>query len=1242
MTPLRDRLFSWIVDVRPKERATIFLMFAYSFLAMTSYNIIKPATRSSFIVDLGAENLPFVMLAAGLLMGVVMHLYSRLVNLVPTRWVIPATQAAVIAVSVAFWFLLRTGQAWVSAAFFFWGLLLGIFLISQFWTLANDLFDARQAKRLFGFIGGGASLGGMTGAATTALTAGRFGTDNLVLVSTAPLVVCFVVSWYVSGHAKVTSALGAGPSASEFQGREALSLLRRSKHLRLIAGVIGFAAMSAVTLDQQLSMAAEVHVVEEDAITSFLAQVTVYISLLGFIIQVGLTSRVHRRLGIGFALMVLPVSLGATAVVMLLFPVLWAPAMARVLNSSLRYTLDKTSREILFLPLSPDLKHSAKPFVDVAVDRFMGKGLGSVVLLVLLKLFNLTWYQLSYVSLTLMVLWIVLARRARHEYLTVFRQHLHARRFASEQMSVPQVDLNTIDLLVEELGQPEEEPVLHAIEMLESLDRTQYVTPLLLQHHSPRVRARVLEVLAQGSPKLARRWESTVEHLLRDENPDVRTAAVEALATVREAEVAEVMRPYLSDRDPRVVAAAAIALGKSQQPSDVEMARSAIEQLAAREPAVRRTAFKEIARAAARIPGPHSHAHLARLLHDPDWEVALATVNHTPVAHDPERTLVPALVQLLPDRRLRPAARRALARYGEGVVQMLGRSLRDRAEERRVRWQLASTLPLIPCQESVRTLMETLGDPDAMLRYRTALALGKLRRGYEGLRFERDLVEESVIETSNRCVERLDQFGLVNQGHLPSSTLLVRAVLEDVGRTQEHLFELLSLLYPWREIRAARWAIETGDQAHRASAVEYLDNVLSRRLRHYAMAVLDRLPIDGPLAPASPSPVADAEEMRETLSNLILDDHAVIAACAIEFVHDRQLSGLGDVLERVRGEGTRDPLVVELAARVLDSLATTERVTVPENTDSTLEVVRHLSTLAVLRFVPIEELFRLADQLEHVRYRAGQRVFEEGDRAERIEFVVEGEIVVQERGIEVSRVGPGGLIGLEEVLTSRPMRGTAETPSSAVCLSGRHERLLALLADHAAVTEGLFRHYLGLDSSATQPIMRGAMPTLDTLFPAFSKGDQPLSLAQKALLLEQTAIFSHAEPEALMALANVVSEVPLREGATLFGSSDAPSIHILLSGELSVDIADQSDPAVAVRGDELGVVPTLTGRPMGTTARVIREGLALRIQRDDLFEFLGDHVNLLQAVFSVVLPDDRRGVGDQQHTAPAEPTIAST
>ncbi len=138
-----------------------------------------------------------------------------------------------------------------------------------------------------------------------------------------------------------------------------------------------------------------------DSITVFLADVQLWTSIIGFVIQVWLTSKIHRYLGIGFALMILPVSLGTSAVIMLLNGALWAPGLARVLDQSLRYTVDKTTREILFLPLPADIKLKAKSFVDVTVDRG-AKAAGALLLLVLVKPWglHLTWQQLSYASLT--------------------------------------------------------------------------------------------------------------------------------------------------------------------------------------------------------------------------------------------------------------------------------------------------------------------------------------------------------------------------------------------------------------------------------------------------------------------------------------------------------------------------------------------------------------------------------------------------------------------------------------------------------------------------------------------------------------------------------------------------------------------------------------------------------------------------------------------------------------------------
>jgi hypothetical protein len=54
-------------------------------------------------------------------------------------------------------------------------------------------------------------------------------------------------------------------------------------------------------------------------------------------------------------------------------------------------------------------------------------------------------------------------------------------------------------------------------------------------------------------------------------------------------------------------------------------------------------------------------------------------------------------------------------------------------------------------------------------------------------------------------------------------------------------------------------------------------------------------------------------------------------------------------------------------------------------------------------------------------------------------------------------------------------------------------------------------------------------------------------------------------------------------------------------------------------GCTIGLSETLAGVPLGRRATVTRAGQALRIDRDELFDVLTDHVDLLQGLFSGVL-----------------------
>ncbi len=915
------RFLSPVVNFREGEAVTGILMFVYSFLVMTAYNNIKPSAASKFIEDVGADNVPYVFLLAGLTMGFIMNYYSRAVGKVPKLWVLPGTQIVIIALLVGFWFLFKLDQPWVSAAFFFFGrLLLGIFLISQFWTLANDIYDPRQAKRVFGFIGGGSSLGGMTGSGLTALLVKRVGTENLILFSAAILALCFFLILEIQKRTRSREdARFTSREEQHLGGGEAIAMLRSSRHLKLIALVIGFSALGAATLEQQLYMASAAEVVGKDSITSFLAQITFYISIIGLVIQVYFTSRIYSLLGIGFAMAVLPVSLGATAIVILLNKALWAASVARVSDSALRYSLDKTTRETLFLPLPAELKLKAKGFVDVVADRFIGKGLGSVVLLVAIKLLGFTWWQLSFLSLVYCGMWLVLTRKAKKEYMAVFRRSIETMELTPERLTIEAGDAATVETLVEELGSEDEQRVLRSIELLETLEKRNLVTPLLLHHQSARVRARVLAAARDVGPELFSRWLPAVEKSLGDEDPDVRATAVEALASLKNGETRDLMRPYLQDTDPRIAATAAVALAATSDERDRQEAQRVLERLAGDGREAMAPARREAARAIARTTDPRFRQLLLPLMHDADVTVAREAIKSARQLGDADLVFVPTLISLTRDRRLKNAAREALASYGEEVVPALAYFLQDEEEDPWVRRHIPGTLARIASPASVDALVVCLVSDDGFLRYKAVLALERLRKDRPATVVPEEPVAKLLRQEATRYFRYLGlSYNLVDQGGLARDTLVAQAISEKLSRSFDRIFRLLGLIYDRNDVRAARFAIERGDVRSRASAIEFLDNTLSGPLRKMVVPIIDEMPLSERVRKGNVLVKTRVRGVEETLSQLIYDDDPVVAATAIDVVRERNMWSLTSDLEQVlQFREVRDFAVFESASYAL-------------------------------------------------------------------------------------------------------------------------------------------------------------------------------------------------------------------------------------------------------------------------------------------------------------------------------------
>jgi ATP/ADP translocase/HEAT repeat protein/CRP-like cAMP-binding protein len=1200
---ISSRILGRLGQIQAGEAVTAFLMLAYSFLAMASYNIIKPITRSKFIKDVGAEDIPYMVIAAAALIGIIMLGYSWLVAHLPRRWSLPIVQLGIVGLLATFGLLFRTDAKVVSVLFYLAGLILGILLISQFWTLANLVYDPRQAKRLFGFIGAGSSLGGFVGSMVTRQYVKQIGSNNVILISAAIMILCVLIVITIIVRERLTDLSGTVEGEQGIGWRQALALLRKSEHLQLIALVITFAALGANIIEQQLLLAAQATKGQESAIASFLAEIQAWTSGIGFLIQILLTSRIHSFFGIGFALLILPVSLGSTGLIMLFNAALWAPSLARVMDQSLRYTVDKTTREILFMPLPTDIKLQAKPFVDVTVDRF-GKGLAGVILLVLIRPWglNLNWQQISYASLAITAIWVFMAIRARRGYREAFRRSLEGQAIKPAELRLSVPDLSMLEALVAELSSPDERRVLYAMDILESFDKKSLVTPLLLLHQSPAVRLQALSVVDGASAQTASRWLPSVRRLLTDPDPEVRAAAVGALANIQAVDVVELVRPGLVDPNPRIAMTAAMVLARRGAPEDVAAAERILQALRAdpRDSAVE--VRKELAAVLRHIPDPRFRQLLIPLLTDSSLEVAREALRSVRQLGDSDALFLPALISLLRHPQLKQSARELLVGCGEAALDVLGHFLHDQGEDPAARRHIPSTIARIPSPRAADLLIEALGESDGRLRFEVIAGLEAMRRRQPDLNFRREPLEARII---SECAISSGYAALLQNcftdGMPERGRLLARALWEKDARSMDRIYRLLSLIFPWRDIHAARWSIERGGPA-RARALEYLDNLLPGTLRRRALPILERSrPRMMTLSGNAASQPGEALQV-SSLRALIHDPDPAISAAAVHFVWEtNQRQYENDLETLVASPNGGDWWVFEAASWTLGAFRS--------NADRSselwveplpaVEIAARLGRLPLFASVSADELFRIAGSGRQVRHKPDISIYGEGIVPGDVQFLMQGR-VVRGGAMDIQQyVDAPAPLSFQEVLEGRPMAEAVRAVTACICISLTLAEMQILMAESAGLVEGLLRMLCtSMPNEISDLVVRRA--DLQALVEGAGIPD-PIG---RATLLEALPVISQISREEVLALAAIASEEKAVSGAQIFSETDPPALHLLVSGSVTLESTEDEAEVSAGPGDAVGLYQMLAGLPLVRRARCIEDASFLRVEREDFLDLL--------------------------------------
>lgn len=1001
----------------PRHEAVQFLaMMALFFLVVCAVGILRPI-RNAFALDgLGATEFYQTYLVSAIVVLFV-PVFNRLADRFPWRWVVSGVAVFFAANLLLFRAFYVSQSATLGLLFYGWYDLFAAALVTQFFIATQLFLNARTAKRAYPLVITGGSLGASLGAAITGFFAVSVGTPNLLLVAAAFILLFgagIPLVWAIA--APPVPPRGAAHKAELSAG--SLRELAADPQVRLIAATVLVTRLVTQIVDYEYNTVTKEIFVELDAISAFQGKFDLATNWLPIVVLAALRPGLQRW-GVGLAVLLLPVSMVVTTTGLAAFWGLWAAVAARGAERSFRYSAERAGREILYVPVPDAIKLKAKAYIDVAVEKGLGKALSAVLIFLLLQVMG--YRQIAYVGAAMSLGWLALAISVKREYVRTLARSIEGR-FASLRGSF--ASLLSAGIL------PQVKGALASGDSLRTafaLDLVEQASPndaralagdvnALTGHPAEQIRERALNLLARYPEAVD---EARVRASLLDPVPDVREAAVRALAAAHAERQGDLIRELLAARQSEVRTATLACLARREIGAGGDISKAVREILERRARADGDAGARiESALAAALLPQDDRAARILEpLLQDPEPRVRSAALHSAGLlGHTPA---YPRMIDALASPATREAARQALIAQGARVLPLLSDRLLDTRADPVVRRTIPSVLAGIPSQDAVDLLLRAVmaRETEQFLDYRVLKALSKLRARHPDLVFPPAqvlaILDREVAAAGGHAAARAALYALPSANG--AVALLCRALDESFAERREGIFRCLGLLYEPERVYRSYLSVTGGTAPARANALEWLEQTLGHALFARIAPVIE---------PDRGAARRQDRGREEHLAALRADEDAWIARCALAVSLELALPGV----DRTDGES-----VMHL-----------------------IEKVFLLQKVDLLQGARSAHLALLASIAEETEAAAGTVLIRRGEPADAL-------YIVQRGGVELHGVGEHLLLEDDKAFGTWALIDDAPSPVEARAVRTTHLLRIAradfqdLLADHSDLALGLLQ-----------------------------------------------------------------------------------------------------------------------------------------------------------------------------------------
>ncbi|MEN9562884.1 MAG: hypothetical protein RIR73_1128 [Chloroflexota bacterium] len=1037
---MKSRILT-ILNIRAGEERNVFLMLAQYFFMGAAMLFVQSASLALFFTVWDSTAMPYIYLGIAIIVSSITAIFLKISERTSLARFLILSVLFVLVGSIA----LRIGLAlthskWLLLALPIWSQTLVNLTVTAFWTLAGNIFDIRQSKRIFGLMNAGSWLAYVVMGPFTTPLVNAIGTENLYFVIAACLLIAFFLQQLIIRSNPSTQA---APEVIEGQPQQTSVLqLFRIRYIVLIFALITLWRISYFILDNVFYDRAALQYPSADGMAGFIGGFFGLTGLLGFITDMFLTGRIISRFGLRAGLLATPtltvLCMAVLAVTGTVDPqtlslLFWLAVAGKFINEGLGFSLDQTASNVLYQPIHERMRARAQTITEGIIQP-LAIGLAGGLLLLFNTILKFNAIQLTYIYLVAGVIWIGICISLIRAYPLALTDALHKRKFGDKGALL--VDDASIKVVRNALKSDHASEVLYALDLLEKSESTTLTEDLATSIHSPIVEVRVEAIKRIERLRLVSLIPVIQNQLKQEKAPLARERAACAL-TVLGKEAGKSMGWFQPEDH---AAQRGVMLGelRSYNPNSKPDTYHALEQMAASEDSAKRI---EAAELITDIANPALWEILISLLSDKNLDVQKAALRAA--AKIPHENLYPLIITALGNPQTRSLAFNALVEGSNHALPAIITSLKDENLHRRIHLRLIRACSLIKSDAAIHVLEGLISHPNVTLRSKALTALHDCRFKPEGESSQR--VNDQVSAELRRAAWLLAALHDIEKS--TQTGVIQRALQLDLDETIDRLFYLFGFIYEAHAIQRAHNALRRRDSNRRSYAIEVLDTTLSKAHKAAFIPLLeDQKPkeqLEAMGTSYKQTFLPTTGRILDILENSLAKENPWLLATVIEFSEALGVSIQSGSIQALTSakESLLTRMVLQKEKKVNAMLTTVERVIV-------------LKSLSIFAETPDKALAELAELLQEIFVQPGDVIVREGETGDSLYIIVDGKVEVVDDNRILNQLESRAVFGELSMLDSSPRTATVRALEETSLLRLDQVSFYEIMSDYVEVAMG--------------------------------------------------------------------------------------------------------------------------------------------------------------------------------------------